>query len=358
MTRKLVGVVAGEPSGTINPKTPLAHKVATAFPVLLTVLRSEEPLDEETIRRRIPYFWPSSVTRNLDSFVRDGVFVGGEGRRFRPAALPKSLKPFVLRLADLIDDPRLAPSEASGARTESFEQNADGAPRLFGTDVRLRNLMALAVHDPMLHSDLRRITGTWHLRLESRDAAPFGRGSVVRVWDTSDGEAVMLDTAYPLYLPLQRLLVKLAEIYPLPAHVPEFGRPDPPPPQAWNGDRLALFGSPLPTAVLMSLCDRGWTFEAICCEVATGYDRVVVKKTTRRLEQEGVLEGSRPRGPGFGPRLLSLAKTCPARDELQALIDAAIEVWPDIGDRVRLAFKGLPDKTKVYFRKRGLWSDR
>jgi len=105
----------------------------------------------------------------------------------------------------------------------------------------------------------------------------------------------------------------------------------------------------------MSLAGRGWTFEAICCEVATGYDRVVVKKAIRRLEAEGVIEASRPRGPGFGPRLLRIPEAFAAREELQALIDAIPIAWPDLGDRVSAAFDGLPEKTKVYFERRGLW---
>ena len=98
-----------------------------------------------------------------------------------------------------------------------------------------------------------------------------------------------------------------------------------------------------------------WTFEAICCEVATGFYREVIKKRIRRLEDEGILQGRRPREPGFGPRLLSLSDTCPAREELQALIDTVPIAWPDLGDRVQAAMDGLPDKTKEYFRRRGLF---
>ena len=147
------------------------------------------------------------------------------------------------------------------------------------------------------------------------------------------------------------------QVYPLPPHVPKYERPEPPPHQAWNGDRLALLGSSLPTSVLMSLAGRGWTFEAVCCAVAVGDDRVVVKKTIRRLEAEGVLEGSRPRGPGFGPRLLRIADAFPAREELQALIDAVPVAWADLGDRLERAFDHIPEKTKVYFRRRWLWTD-
>ena len=110
----------------------------------------------------------------------------------------------------------------------------------------------------------------------------------------------------------------------------------------------------MPTSILICLClPSHWTFEAICCEVATGFYREVIKKRIRRLEDEGVLQGSRPRGPGFGPRLLSLSDTCPAREELQALIDAVPIVWPDLGERVQAEMNGIPDKTKEYFRRRG-----
>jgi hypothetical protein len=234
---------------------------------------------------------------------------------------------------------------------------------LFGTDARLRHLMILAVHGPMLYSDLRKVTGAFHMHDEDDSAAPFGRGAQVRMWKTPAGRAVMLDEAYPLARPLHRLLVRLAELYPIPNRVPAFERPDLPPPQAWSGDRLALFGSPIPTKILLTLAGRGWTFEAICCESQSGTrdrnanKRVLVKKVIRRLEEEGLLVGSRPRGPGFGPRLLSISEEFGARDELQAVIDAAVVAWPDLGERVEAEFQALPAKTKEYFRRRGLWPE-
>jgi len=213
----------------------------------------------------------------------------------------------------------------------------------------------------MLYADLRKVTGAFHLHDEGRDDAPFGRGGQVRVWETPEGTAVELDGAYPLALPVRRLLVRLAEVYPLP-HVPRIKRPDPPPPLAWAGDRLALFGSAYPTKILMRLAGRGWTFEAVCCESHSKDDgadnrRVLTKKVIRRLEAEGVLEGSRPRGPGFGPRLLRIADAFAAKDELQALIDSIPAAWPDLGDRVETAFAAVPEKTKTYFRRRGLWAN-
>lgn len=331
-----------EGSNVVESEKPLMHRTSVPFHILVTIVRADEPLNEEALRRHLPFYWPQGIALNLGNFVRDGVLVKGEGGTYKLAdAVPQSFSALVLRLGEVIADPRLVPSIASGKRVFANQQAEDGAPRFFGTDIRLRNLMALAIYGPMQQRDLRNITGAYHLRDEGRDDAPFGRGNVVRTWETPDGTALALNEAHPLYPPLLRFLVRLAEVYPLRAHVPKFNRPDPPPPQAWHGDRLALFGSRLPTSVLMSMAGRGWTFEAICCEVATGFDRVVVKKTTRRLEEEGVLQGSRPRGPGFGPRLLSLAETCPAREELQALIDAVPVAWTDLGDRIDAAFAGI-----------------
>ncbi len=344
--------------------SPLGHARPVAFRVTLVLYQAGSGVDEETMRRRLPDIWPCSVSETLDRLVRNRVLVEGEGRVFTLALdVPQSFMQLVLRLAEIIGDPRLKPSDAGGRRATAYQQAPDGAPRLFGTDARLRNLMALAVHGPMLYRDLRRITGAYHLVEEEPDQAPFGRAALVRTWETEDGTALALDGEHPLALPLKRLLVRLAEIYPLPPHVPTYGRPDPPPPQAWDGDRLALFGSAIPTKILLTLGNRGWTFEAICCESASGSrdpnsnKRVVTKKVIRRLEAEGILVGNRPRGPGFGPRLLVIPEDFPAKDELYALIDAALVVWPDLADRIRHEFDALPAKTKEYFRRRGLWTE-
>jgi hypothetical protein len=110
----------------------------------------------------------------------------------------------------------------------------------------------------------------------------------------------------------------------------------------------------LPTKILMTLADRGWTFEAVCCEShgkADGADnrRVLTKKVICRMEAEGVLEGSRPWGPGFGPRLLGIADAFPAKDELQALIDAIPAAWTDLGDRIEAAFAVMPERPRRIF---------
>jgi hypothetical protein len=37
------------------------------------------------------------------------------------------------------------------------------------------------------------------------------------------------------------------------------------------------------------------------------------------------------------------------------LIDAIPAAWPDLGGRIEAAFAAVPEKTKTYFRRRGLW---
>ena len=307
-------------SGKIDVEKPLAPKSVVDFRVILVFVQANEALDIYSVRQRIKDKWAIQFDESILRLIHDGILVRGEGQCFKLSErIQPSFSTLILRIAEFLADPRLVPSNAS-ARAASFVQAVDGAPRFFGPDLRLRNLMALAVYGPMQMHDLRRITGTYKQVVEGRDNAIFGRGNKVRVWETDDGMAVGLDEQYPLHLPLRRFLQKLAEIYPLGPHLPKHRIPDPPPHQAWSGERLALFGSTLPTSILICLClPSHWTFEAICSEVATGFYREVVMKTIRRLEEEGVLQGSRPRDPGFGPRLLSLADTCPAKENSRRL---------------------------------------
>lgn len=301
-------------NGTVHQVTPLGHPRFLPFRLMLVIAQSVDGLDDETIRRRIPDVWPLSVTKGIKVLVRDGVLEEGGGQRFTFAAdVPISFKPLLFRLAEFIDDSCLAESEAAGPRPSAFRSAADNAPRLFGTDIRLRNLMALAVYGPMLYRDLRRITGAGHLREEDWGDAPFGRAALMRTWKTLDGTALALDTKHPLHPPLYRLLIRLSEIYPLSPHVPAFDKPKLPRSQAWIGDKDALFGGPIPTRILMSIGVLGWTFEALCC-ASIDHDRWNIKKSMRRLEEEGVLQGDRPRKPGMNVRIVRIADAFPARD--------------------------------------------
>jgi hypothetical protein len=76
---------------------------------------------------------------------------------------------------------------------------------------------------------------------------------------------------------------------------------------------------------LTSVGVHGWTFEALCCELALGHDRFNVKRSMHRLEDEGVLQGDRPRGPDFKVRVVTIADGFPAKAELEALLRAYVK---------------------------------
>lgn len=176
-------------------------------------------------------------------------------------------------------------------RPRAQRQAADGAPRLFGADTALRNLMAIAKYGPLRRLEERRLTGTEHTLAEDQDNAPFGRGAVAVEFGEGQDRAAMLDPRYPGTSELRHLLLDRETFYPLLAHVP--GRA-PIEPLALSGpgrgDELTLFGSPVPTTILVSIGRHGWTFEALCVEVATGYYRQVLK---RSMTPEGVIAGGR-----------------------------------------------------------------
>ena len=74
----------------------------------------------------------------------------------------------------------------------------------------------------------------------------------------------------------------------------------------------------------------------------------------RRLEEEGVLEGDRPRKPGMNVRIVRVAKDFPARDELTALLKAAVIAWLAYRNRVQIEMGQIHHKTRVILGKRGL----
>ena len=246
-----------------------------------------------------------------------------------------------------------------GARRPfAFQPAQDGAPRLFASDARLRNFMALAKHGPLLLRELRTITTAGHLKLESDEIAQLGRGSVVRTWETDDGPAVMLDPDYPLHRPLRRLLVALEQMYPLPPYVARYKAPKRPPKRPWVGDRHQLFGDIIPTSILTSIGVHGWTFEALCDTLIAGHDRWNIKKSMQRLEKEGLLQGDRPRGPGFNVRVVTVADDFPAKRELDALLRAYVKAWPQTATSVQRAFEKIArerPRGKAHLVKRGLW---
>ena len=102
----------------------------------------------------------------------------------------------------------------AATKPTAFGASVDGAPLLFGTDIRLRNLLALAKYGPLYTRDLVQITGSKKTH-ESASNAPFGRGSIVRTWKAENGHAVDLDPAYPVARPLRLLLLAIEKRFPI-----------------------------------------------------------------------------------------------------------------------------------------------
>jgi len=354
----LAGAEPPAPSGKLPPhQIDAAHPLGHESPYALRILNLVTYLDEptvETIARRLPDVWPHNLKIKVQNLVRDGVLaIDPEGRVSLAPGVPPAFAILVERIATALGQ-REPPAAAAGPRPVAFNRANDGAPLLFGTDARLRNLMALANYGPPDYRDLRRITGAGHVKVESADQAPFGRAAQARVWKGLEFEAVMLDPDYPVYEPLRRLLLKMEEAWPLPPFERKHPVPEPPPRRPWNGDRHVIFGSEIPTAILMTVGTLGWAFEALCTTTASGYHREVVKKGMRRLEDDGLLESDRPRRPGFDVRVVTLAKSFPARAELEDLLRACGEAWPSYAKRTHAAIELLIPKTKAHLRNRGL----
>jgi hypothetical protein len=338
---------------------PLAALYPVSFRILLQLIVAEEPLDIATLRRRLPDYFQNSIVNTTTRLLRDRVLVRDRrGCISLSETLPPSLPALVLAIADYlaVEDPRLADRPTvKGVRPAAFLGSDDGAPRLFGSDLRLRNLMALAVHGPMLHVELRRIVGNPKILGEDEGNAPFGRAALVREWETPEGRAVALDDAHPLALPLRRLLIRLSEIYPLAAYVPRFDPPKMHKSKGWSGDRHVIFGGVLPTSILLSIGVFGWTYEALVCKIVADRARENVREAFYRMEEQGLLQADRPRGPGFNARVVTISEAFPAKAELTAVLKAHIKQWPTFRLEAEEAMRSLPPRSKAHLRKRGLW---
>lgn len=340
-----------------DPAKPLGHRSALWFRVVLHIARAPEPIPLGGLRFRIPDAYPPQLEDIVQKLLAAGVVDHLDSSITIASAVPSAFRDLVVRLGDILAplDGRLAASSPMiPGRPSAYQRAEDGAPRLFGSDVRLRNLMALAKYGAMYSTELRRVTGVSGQKLESRDLAPFGRGGVVNAWSGDDGVALQLDSSFPLFLPLRRLLLKLEQLYPLPPLVRSYPEPTVREPAAWNGDKWALFGSPIVTSILMTIGVLGWTFEALCVSTSGGYDRTVVKKALATLHDEGLLESDRTRRPGFNTRIVRLAERFAAKEELLALLTSAATIWPELRDRVAFAVSRLSPRTRVHLQKRGM----
>jgi hypothetical protein len=338
----------------IDTACPLAHRHPLHFRILLQVARAES-IRSEALRGLLPDAYPERLRGVVDELIGLGVLESRSGRLHFARNVPPDYKALIRSLGDVLAkrDELLAAPVTQRERPKALQRAADGAPRLFGTDVRLRNLMALAKHGPIYLSDLQRIAGSYVFSAEREQAAPFGRAHLVRTWEGTHGTAYGLDLSFPLAFPLRRLLLKLEQAYPLPALRRVRPHPEPPPPQPWDGDRLALFGGAVATSILFTLGAQDWTFQALCVATAAGHYRNVVEDGFATLLHEGVLEADRPSRPGFDVRIVKIAETFVAKDELRNLLRIATLVWPDTADRVRWAIERLSSRTRKQLLARG-----
>lgn len=342
---------------TLDATRPLGHRCVLAFRLLLHLARASGALSRDELRRRMPDAYGQTLDRAIGRLERARVVRADRTTISFAKSVPMEFCELVLMLGTLLAprDRRLdATAPHARTSTGSFCQNEDGAPLLFGSDVRLRNLVAIAKHGPLYATELRGLTGVSGQSPEGRNVAPFGRGGLVRTWRDRHGFAVDLDPAFPVALPLRCLLRKLEETYRLPPFVRTYGAPTQTTLQKWKGDRYALFGGPIATSILASIGVLDWTFEALCVAVTTGYDRVVVKKALRTLEEQGILEGDRPRRPGFNVRIVTVARGFIAQEELNNLLRAYADAWPDVANKVRWAVQNLAPRTREHLRRRNV----
>ncbi len=162
--RELLGVLNGGPGlaprltpppaaeHAVDPTRPLGHRCELAFRLLLLLVRASNTLSRGQLRRRIPDAHMQTLKQAIERLVRAQVVKADHEAISIAPGVPVLFCELALTLGKILAsrDPRIdASAPLARATTRSFRQNEDGAPLLFGTDVRLRNLLALAKHGPL-----------------------------------------------------------------------------------------------------------------------------------------------------------------------------------------------------------------
>lgn len=349
------GFAAKKPT-KIHPSRPLAHQGFMPFQIICELVKAGAPITIRDLEQRIPDAWPTSIGLNVERLRKDGVLLVREKSVLLAPSVPSSFARFVLKTARALKGASDAPSMGT-ERVSAFARPRDAAPLLFGTDIRLRTLMALAKYGAMNVSDLRRVLGGSTIRPESDNHAMFTRAGVVFEWRTEDGRCAALDPRFPAIRELKALLTAIEKRHSLRKIERRYAVPKLPRlSRRWDGDHRSLLGGPIATAVLLTIAANGWSFEALCVAYAVGYDRVVTKKVVKRLEEQGLIAGDRRRRPGFNVRVLRLQPEFFAHAALERLLKAYVRHWPAIGAEVRSCLDRLPARTKAHLRRRGLLS--
>ena len=146
----------------LNAERPLGHRNFASFQ-MLAVLATRAPIALCELRESIREQRKKGVEGSLKELVSGGVIVTSNGVvDFAPDVTSEYLR-LVVAMDTAIND---APSRINLAtrRQVAFEHSLDGAPRLFGTDARLRHLMALAKFGPLHVHDLAGIVKNRYFR--------------------------------------------------------------------------------------------------------------------------------------------------------------------------------------------------
>jgi hypothetical protein len=358
--RKSSPVMSQAEPHRIEPDHPPCHFARHDFRVIQRLAEAGKGgIDLATLRRRLPDVYPDSLAGIVERLVGNGVIsdVGGELTLARE--LPRDLRKLMFAIAGRLAkaEPKFGKVEAT-RRVSAHQVSDDEAPTLFGTDVRLRCLMALAKYGAMHEADLRRVVGGSQIRREGYDFAMLTRGSLVEVWASGDGGVVYgLHRGLYYLAELRGLLLAMETAHPLPPAVRQ--RATPPPGRRvpeWAGDRYALFGTPIRTVIMLTSGVYGWTCERLAQRCLPGYYREVVKTAIHRLEDGGLLQGNRKRQPGFELRAMTVADSFRAKTELTTLLRAVVDGWPALKSEVRAHFRSLLPKTLPHLTNKKLFS--
>lgn len=353
-----------EPRHEIDSKHPLCHRSDYDFRVLQRVAEAGETgANLQSLRLRIHDAWPTSIAASVARLADDGLLETDEGDFHRISPMvPPAFVELVRGIAKSLaaKDTRFGTDVKAVQRVTGNARASDDAPRVFGTDLRLRTLMALAKYGAMDVRDVRRAIGGSSVRMSSKrqcdgvegNLAPFGRGGVVRIWNSGTGLAARLDPDYPCAPELVRFLLKMEESYPLVTDLRILPEPPLPERRRWVGDYNVLFGGFVASRILASIGHLGWTYAKLATRAANAADQSVVG-VVLRMEEDGIIEGDRARRGRGDVRILTVSKTFPASEELIALLRRYVEAFPTLKGLIENALYEN-DKTVAQLRNRGL----
>jgi hypothetical protein len=101
------------------------------------------------------------------------------------------------------------------------------------------------------------------------------------------------------------------------------------------------FGDIIPTTVLTSIGVHGWTFEALCCELAMG---TTASTSSGRCGGWGTRACSRATGHGDRASTSGWSPSRTAfrpRQKLEAVLRAYVKAWPQIATAVQRGFETI-----------------